>query len=66
MRNLRLKILLILSLISTGLLIYSWIQNSYQVDFFITKNIHYHNRMIQGIKDSNDIDSVKAKAIQII
>ncbi|MPQ49242.1 hypothetical protein GCQ56_19755 [Marinifilum sp. N1E240] len=66
MKNLRLKILLVLCLCSIGLVMYSWIQNSYQIDLFITKNQHYYNRIIQGIKESNDIDSVKIQAIQII
>ena len=59
MGNVQLKILLILSFISSGLLIYSWIQNSYQIDIAATKNLHFRNQMIQGIKDTNDIDSVK-------
>jgi len=66
MSNLRLKMLLILNLITTGLLIYSWIQNSYQIDFAATKNRHLRNQLIQGIKNTNDIDSVKFKAIQIV
>jgi hypothetical protein len=49
---------------------FSWtlwqIQNSYQVDFFISKNMHYHNRIIAGIEMSNDIDSVKVQAINLI
>lgn len=66
MKNIRLKILLIICLLMSGLVVYSWIQNSYQIDFLITKNNHYHNRMIQGIKESQDIDYVKLQAIQII
>ena len=66
MGNIRHKMLLILSLISTGLLIYSWIQNSYQIDFAATKNRHLRNQMIQELKETNDIDSVKIKAIQIV
>jgi amino acid permease len=66
MKKLRLKIIMILCLVSVGLLVYSWIQNSYQVDFFISKNMHYHNRIIAGIEMSNDIDSVKVQAINLI
>ncbi len=66
MKDLRLKILLILSLVSTGMIVYSWIQNSYQIDYFATKNRHLRNQMIQELKATNDIDSVKVKAIQIV
>ncbi len=66
MKNLRLKILLLLSLLSTGLIVYSWIQNTYQIDFFATKNRHLRIQMIQELKENNDIDSVKVKAIQIV
>jgi hypothetical protein len=66
MKNLRLKILLILSLISIGMIIYSWIQNSYQIDFFATKNHHIRALMIYDMQQSNNIDSVKNKALEIV
>lgn len=49
-----------------GLLVYSWMLNTYQIEFAVTKNQHYHNRIIQDIKDSNDIDSVKIQAIKFM
>lgn len=55
-----------LSLLSTGLIVYSWIQNTYQIDYFATKNRHLRNQMIQELKETNDIDSVKFKAIKIV
>jgi hypothetical protein len=48
------------------LIVYSWIQNTYQIDYFATKNRHLRNQMIQELKETNDIDSVKVMAIQIV
>ncbi len=66
MKNFRLKTILIFSLVCTGLLVYSLIQNSHQIDFAATKNLHYQGCMIQEINKCNDIDSVKILAIQHI
>jgi len=60
------NLILITNLIVTVFIIYTWIQNFYQVDFFITKNIHYHSRIIEGIKDSDDVEFVKKQAISMI
>ena len=66
MRNLRLKILFVLILTSLGLVIYALIMNTKQVDFFITKNLHYHSRILHGLEDINNADSIKAQVIPLI
>lgn len=66
MRNIRLKILGVLILTTLGLIVCVWLINAKQVDFFITKNLHYHSRILHGLEEINDADSIKAQVIPLI
>jgi hypothetical protein len=66
LNNLRLKISLILIIISTGLTTWAWLENTGQLDILITHDIHYFNRWEEDFKTTEDIERLRTKSLELI
>ncbi len=63
MKNIRLILISIFLISSLGIGVYIWTNNFKQIDILRTKNDSVTNSLIHQIKNSNDIDFVREKAI---
>jgi len=66
MKNLRLNILTLSSVIAITLLSSIWIQNSYHLDILMTKSLHYENKILNDVKSSNDVVFIQQKYIELL
>ena len=55
--------LLLLSLTFT---VFAWIENTYQIDFLISKSDHYLNRWRSDIETSQDTEHLREKALEYL
>jgi hypothetical protein len=65
-KDLRTKIILTLSIVSTVIAIWTWIQNVNNIDIAATKNRHYQSQLRLQIKSSNDPVFIKEKALSFL
>ena len=66
MKNLRIKVLLILFVSLTVLTVWAWVENADNLDILYTKNIHYQNRWRLDIERSADVAFLREKALALI
>ncbi|TCI85120.1 hypothetical protein [Tenacibaculum sp. M341] len=66
MKNSSLYIISVLSIILLGLGVYIWFHNFKEADILRTKNDTYTNIQVREIQESQHIEFVKEKAIEII
>ncbi len=62
----RLKVLLVFSLLTAALTIWAWADNPFQLDIAATKNRRLIYERTKEIEAASDIDSLRQKTFQII